>query len=71
MARPRRRERPEYLLSVRASVILVLGLLTAGAAGALTSLAGRGWAEAGLAAGAAFVAAVYFFDQFVEKHEQP
>jgi hypothetical protein len=65
VARPHRGERPDALLSLRTTVILLLALLTAAAAAVLTLLAGRHWAEAALAGGATFAAAIAFFNQLI------
>ncbi|MDH6455515.1 MULTISPECIES: hypothetical protein [unclassified Streptomyces] len=50
----------EPLMTLRAAVILILGLQIAVAAGVLTVLAGRTWAVAVLAAGGSFAGTVAF-----------
>ncbi|MEU5609726.1 hypothetical protein AB0H03_13505 [Streptomyces sparsogenes] len=56
---------PQPLLSLRAAIILLLGVLTALGAGALTVLAGGTIASGVLAGGAAFAAAVLFFHTII------
>lgn len=50
----------EPLMTVRAAVILILGVQVAVAAGVLTVLAGNAWAVAVLAGGGAFAGTVAF-----------
>lgn len=57
---------PQPLLSLRATVILVLALLVAAAATALTYHGTRQPAAAALAGGAAFAAAVPWFNKLIE-----
>ncbi|MEV5427568.1 hypothetical protein AB0K85_33130 [Streptomyces cellulosae] len=56
---------PRPLLSLRTTIILLLGLLTALGAGALTVLAGGAIASGILASGGAFAAAVLFFHTII------
>lgn len=54
-------QNPQPLLALRTAIILLLGVLTALGAGALTVLAGGALASGVLTGGAAFAAAVLFF----------
>ncbi|MFK4227935.1 hypothetical protein [Streptomyces sp. NPDC019890] len=54
------------LLGQRAAVILLLGILTALAAGGLTAAKGGNLADATLIGGATFTAAVTFFHSIIE-----
>lgn len=56
---------PRPLLTLRTAIILLLGILTALGAGALTVLAGGAIASGILAGGGAFAAAVLFFHTII------
>ncbi|MGP3925359.1 hypothetical protein [Streptomyces sp. 8N616] len=56
---------PEPLLSLRAAVILLSGVVGAGAAGALAVLAGAPWAQAVLTGAGAFLALVVFLNTII------
>ncbi|AUG78521.1 hypothetical protein CFP65_3735 [Kitasatospora sp. MMS16-BH015] len=53
------------LLDQRATLVLLLGVLTGVAAGVLTALGGAGAADAVLAGGAGFAGGVVLFQQIV------
>ncbi|WP_405669566.1 hypothetical protein [Streptomyces sp. NBC_01530] len=56
------------LLTMRAALVLLLGVLAGAGAGALTALSGRGgWAEAVLAGTAACAGAVAFFNWVIDE----
>lgn len=68
MARPvrSRKAESEALLSIRAALILLLGVSSGVAAAVLTVLAGRSMAEAGLTGIAALATGTKFFHWLIE-----
>lgn len=66
MAKESRTVGRPHLLTVRASLVLVLSLLVGGAATGLTVVSGVGWASALLAGGAAAGAAIALFNQIID-----
>ncbi|MFE0255185.1 hypothetical protein [Streptomyces sp. NPDC059010] len=65
MGRRRTDPAPEPLLSLRAAVILLFGIVGACAAGGLSVLAGAPWAQAVLTGAGAFLALVAFLDAII------
>lgn len=56
---------PEPLLSVRAAVILLFGVVGACAAGGLSAMAGASWAQAVLTGAGAFLTLVAFLNTVI------
>ncbi|MEV0223822.1 hypothetical protein [Streptomyces sp. NPDC050704] len=56
---------PEPLLSVRAAVVLLFGVVGACAAGGMSALAGASWAQATLTGAGAFLALVAFLNTII------